>query len=160
MDRYFNPIRSCEGCQNKEDISSFNTCGYVVDVMSGDAISMTCMFGSPKRLGQPSDSQLSTPQDTTPPMMNIYYPQPNGSITYKIDGKVCAIMTAPTDDSGNQGVETHYRFDDGNWQTGGGYLCVDTLSNGAHTLSYYSKDKAGNTESTKTMSFSVNIAGN
>ncbi|OGG30446.1 hypothetical protein A2973_01030 [Candidatus Gottesmanbacteria bacterium RIFCSPLOWO2_01_FULL_49_10] len=160
MEKYFNPTRSCEGCQNKVDISTFNTCGYVVDVGSRDTISMTCMLGSPKRLGQPSDTQGSTSQDTTPPTTHIYYPQPNGSITYKIDGKVCAIMTEPTDDSGGQGVETHYRFDEGNWQTGVGYLCADALPNGPHTLSYYAKDKAGNTESTKTISFSVNIAGN
>lgn len=107
-------------------------------------------------------SKGSNSPDTTPPTTNIYYPQPNGSITYKIDGKVCAVATAPTDDN-PAGVETEYKFDDGGWSgyaAGRGYLCADSLPNGTHTLSYHSKDKAGNVESTKTLGFTVNIVGN
>lgn len=87
----------------------------------------------------------------------------NGSITYKTDGKVCAIATEPNDNSGPNGIETEYKFDNENWSGyagGRGYLCSSSLKNGTHTLSYHSKDKAGNVESTKTIQFTVNIPGN
>lgn len=100
------------------------------------------------------------PPDTSLPITNVFYPQDGGEITYKIDGKVCAIMSAPSDDSGFAGVETFYAFDGGSFQKGVGYLCADVLPNGPHTLSFYSKDQAGNTETTRTISFTVNIEGN
>ncbi|MBI2611346.1 hypothetical protein HYW54_01195 [Candidatus Gottesmanbacteria bacterium] len=101
-----------------------------------------------------------TPVDTSPPTTNVFYPQAGGFITFKTDGKICAIMSAPTDDSGFAGVETFYAFDGGSFQKGVGYLCADSLPNGPHTLSFYSKDQAGNTEATRTISFTVNIEGN
>jgi len=105
-----------------------------------------------------------TPPDITAPTTNIFYPVNNGSITYKIDGKVCAIALAPTDkDSKLSDIETEFKFDNSEWsgyKSGLGYFCSDVLANGQHAISYHSKDKAGNVEEVKTLNFTVVIAGN
>lgn len=164
-DRYFNPQKNCEGCQNVQDISNFDTCGYIIDFSPGDNVKISCML----RTTQPLPSQIyfppsGTPTDTVPPTTNIYYPSQNGTITYKIDGKICAIASPPNDNVNNSNeIETEYKFDDTGWSgyaTVRAYLCVDALSNGQHTLTYHSKDKAGNVETTKTIQFTVNIPGN
>ena len=49
---------------------------------------------------------------------------------------------------------THYRVDDGPWQTG---TSVEVTGDGEHTVSYYSTDNAGNDEAVK-QSTSVSIA--
>ncbi len=154
--------QKCEGCQNKEDISNPGSCGYIVDLHTGDNIKIVCEMRAVHPLGSQSTNSLIA-NDTIPPVTNLYYPQMNGSITYKTDGKVCAVMTEPSDNQGSNGVETEYQFDNGNWSGYAGghpYLCADSLPNGQHTLSYHSKDKAGNVESTKTIQFTVNISGN
>ena len=99
--------------------------------------------------------------DTTPPITNVFYPQNGGIIDFKTDGKVCAIMGEPTEET-KEGLKTYYKFDGNDWieSVGTGYLCADSLPNGPHYLSYYSKDQAGNTEQTRTISFTVNIPGN
>ena len=159
---YMNIEKNCDGCQNKEEISNPGSCGYTVDLSAGDNIQLFCTLRRVKPLSsQPVDFQPS--DDSTPPNTNIYYPQPNGPITYKIDGQVCAIANPPNDNSGPEGIETEYRFDNENWSgftVGRGYLCTPSLSNGPHTLSYRSKDRVGNVESTKTLQFTVNIPGN
>jgi hypothetical protein len=160
---FMNIDKKCEGCQNNQEISSPGSCGYIFDLKAGNNVRLSCTLRPVKPLtgGQTANNQLSN--DTMPPNTNIYYPQPNGSITYKIDGKICAIATQPNDNSGPEGIETEYRFDNDNWSGyagGRGYLCASSLSNGPHTLSYHSKDWAGNVETTKTISFSVNIPGN
>lgn len=160
--QYFNPERNCEGCRDKEDVSDFGKCGYVVNLHAGDIIKFSCSLRTTHQLNIPPSniSNNSSGPDTMPPNTNIYYPQPNGSITYKMDGKVCAIASEPNDNQGPNGIETEYRFDEGPWSgyaAGRAFLCADSLPNGPHTLSYYSKDKAGNVESTKTLQFTVNI---
>lgn len=97
--------------------------------------------------------------DHKAPITNIFYPAQGGTISYKTDGKVCAYESAPTDSPDDQ-VTTHFAFDGGSFQTATGYLCADSLPNGSHSLAYYSTDQWGNTESTRTLSFSVNIMGN
>lgn len=154
--------RSCEGCQNKQDITDFGICGYVINLNEGDNVKFHCALLPVHQLDLPSNNSNSNNSgpDTSPPTTNIFYPQPNGSITYKTDGKICAYMSEPSDNFGGKNVETFFKFDNGNFSKGVGYLCADSLPNGPHTLSYYSKDQAGNTEATKTISFTVNIPGN
>lgn len=164
-DRYFNPQKNCEGCKNVQDISNFDTCGYVFDFNVGDNIKIYCMLRSTQPLPDQSSNTGSTNStDSTPPTTNVNYPSNNGTLSYKMDGKVCAIASPPTDNvSGTNEIETEYKFDDGGWSgysTGRAYLCTDSLSNGPHTLSYHSKDKAGNVENTKNIQFTVNIVGN
>ncbi len=162
INSFMNPEISCQGCQNPQNISGPGSCGYIVELSAGDTMKLSCELRPVMPLsGQVSNNQLSN--DTTPPNTNIYYPQPDGSITYKIDGQVCAIATQPNDNSGPEGIETEYKFDDGNWSGyagGRGYLCTPTLANGPHTLYYHSKDRAGNVEETKSLQFTVNIPGN
>lgn len=164
-DRYATMEKSCEGCENKQDIDAFDSCGYYFQVHTGNHIKIICKLLASHPLNVPgTNANDSGPgPDTMPPNTNIYYPQSNGSIIYKIDGKVCAITTQPNDDQGPNGIETEYKFDDGNWSGyagGRAYLCTDSLPNGYHTLSYHSKDKSGNVEATKTINFTVNISGN
>lgn len=155
---YFNPDRSCEGCRDKEDKSDFEVCGYVVVLRAGDNIKISCTLRKTQQFSLPENTE---PADTLPPQTSIFYPQPNGSITYKTDGKVCAYEAAPSDNGrSTEGLQTFYKFDDRDWQTGMGYLCADSLPNGPHTISFYSKDKAGNVETTSSFSFTVNIPGN
>src|SRR3989344_1516231 len=86
QERYFNPEKNCEGCKNKEDLSNFDTCGYKLQINEGENVKISCMLRSTR----PLSNQINSPQpasDTIPPNTNIYYPQQNGSITYKTDGK-------------------------------------------------------------------------
>jgi large repetitive protein len=61
------------------------------------------------------------------------------------------VTLSPSDDNGARDVSgvaaTHYRVDDGAWQTGSS---VEVTGDGQHTVSYYSTDNAGNDEAVKT----------
>lgn len=164
-DRYVTMEKSCEGCENKQDVTAYDSCGYYFQFQTGNHVIINCklLVSHPPNALPVNSVYSGSGPDTMPPNTNIYYPQNNGSITYKIDGKVCAIATQPNDDQGPAGIETEYKFDDGSWSGyagGRGYLCADSLPNGSHTLSYHSKDKSGNVEATKTIGFTVNIPGN
>jgi hypothetical protein len=37
------------------------------------------------------------PQDTEAPRTNIYYPQNGGELTWKMEGKICAVLNPPSD---------------------------------------------------------------
>ena len=55
---------------------------------------------------------------------------------------------------GGAGVaETNYRVDGGSWQAYGGTFSV--VGAGSHTIEFYSVDAAGNTETTKSVTFTV-----
>lgn len=111
----------------------------------------------------PLPTQTPTTADSQPPTTNITYPQQNGEITYFTDLKVCVIMTAPTDNvSGATDITTYFAYDTDGYSSvkSTGYLCKSPLLNGPHTLRYKSQDKAGNTETERTLSFTVNIPGN
>ena len=60
------------------------------------------------------------------------------------------VTLSPSDDNGALDVSgvaaTHYRVDDGAWQTG---TSVQVTGDGQHTVSYYSTDIAGNDEAVK-----------
>lgn len=158
---------SCDNCENLSFTSSTNRSSYDFDLRAGNNPHMRIGYakgsGSGLNQNQNSNNGNGSQNDTTPPTTNIYYPQNGGTITYKIDGKVCAIQTAPTDDSGGSNVELQFQFDTNSWsewKSGQGYLCSDSLSNGTHTLQFHSRDKAGNVESLRSISFTVNIPGN
>ena len=61
------------------------------------------------------------------------------------------VTLSASDENGGLGVsgvaETHYRVDDGSWQTG---TSVEVTGDGEHTVSYYSTDNAGNEEDVRT----------
>jgi len=154
----------CQNCPNNQSTTD-SDCGVVFDLKAGANPRVLCKFQNYK----PDFSQSTPPPpppsgDTSPPTTHISYPQSGGTITYRTDGKVCAIASAPTDDKSSwNDIQTDYAFDSGGWYgyaTNRPYLCADSLSNGAHTLRYHSKDQAGNEESTQTLSFTVDIAGN
>lgn len=109
----------------------------------------------------PTPSQL---QDSEAPTTNIYYPQNDGELSYKIDGKVCIVALAPSDNvSHHSEIVTRYAFDGNSmsdYASGRAYMCTDSLSNGSHSFKYQSKDKAGNEESEKSINFTVNIPEN
>ena len=154
---YYSPERNCQGCRNQEDKSENQVCGFVFSLQAGDNVKISCSLRKATQLNLPNSAQ----PDTLPPRTYIFYPQPNGTITYKTDGKVCAYENPPTDNGAStEGIQTFYKFDDRDWQSGIGYLCADSLPNGPHTISFYSKDKAGNVESTTTFPFTVDIPGN
>lgn len=112
----------------------------------------------------PTATPTQAPSDTEPPHTNIMFPSNGGEITYKTDGKVCAIQSAPTDNqSSHSDIGLSYKFDNDGWSDfiyNLSYVCKDSLPNGAHTLSVKSKDKAGNVENEKVISFTVNIENN
>lgn len=162
--KYRHRTASCAGCFDYTWFDHEDTCGYILDLRAGDNVRISCKFENSKAyIGPPLPTDGPPPKgpDTTAPITNIFYPGNGGSIDYKTDGKVCAYMSAPTEET-KEGLTTYFKFDDGAWipSVGTGYLCSDNLSNGSHTLSYYSKDQNGNTESTRTISFSVNIPAN
>ena len=61
------------------------------------------------------------------------------------------VTLAASDENGERVVSgiaaTHYRIDDGEWQTG---TSAEVTGDGEHTVSYYSVDNAGNAEAVKT----------
>lgn len=63
-----------------------------------------------------------------------------------------AVMLSATD-SGSGVADTFWKWDSGAWQKGP--LAGGSATLGAHTLSFYSTDKAGNTEAVKTVSTTV-----
>lgn len=105
----------------------------------------------------------AVPADKEPPIVGIFYPQANSEITYKIDGKICAIADAPSDNISNwRDITIFFAFDSDPFSSvkGSAYLCKDSLPNGPHTLRHKSQDKAGNMEAERTLNFTVNIPGN
>ncbi len=112
----------------------------------------------------PTAAPTQAPADTEAPHTNIMYPGNGGEITYKTDGKVCAIQSAPTDNqSPHNDISLSYKFDNDGWSdfvSNLSYVCKDSLPNGPHTLSVKSKDKAGNIENEKVISFTVTIENN
>jgi hypothetical protein len=162
QDRFSYSSRECDNCGTSTGFSDWGKCGYEVNLQAGQTINFICKLRTSRiiNLPVPNSNNGSNQPDTNPPQTNIFYPLPNGTITYKTDGKVCASMSEPIDNAGSQGVETQYKFDNGGWQKGIGYLCTESLSNGPHSLSFFSKDKAGNVEAVRTINFTVNIPGN
>ena len=88
--------------------------------------------------------------DTTPPTTTDDAPTGWQGKAVTVD------FTATDDGSGMSGGQagTWYSVDGGSYAAGSSV----TLGNGSHTLSYYSRDAAGNAESTKTVSVKVDTA--
>jgi len=89
--------------------------------------------------------------DTTPPVTTMTVGSPkytSGTTTY-VSGSTVFTLSASDDASGVK--ETKYRVDGGSWSTYTAGLTFSTLSDGSHTIGYYSSDKSGNNEAEKTL---------
>jgi hypothetical protein len=88
--------------------------------------------------------------DRTPPVTTIAFEPKHhvGSTTY-VSSSTLFELSASDDASGVK--ETRYRVDNGPWTTYSAGFTLLTLSDGEHTISYYSVDNAGNTEAEKTL---------
>lgn len=89
------------------------------------------------------------PHDTTPPVTTINLTGTMAGGVYITP--VTATLTATDDMSGVN--YTMYMIDAGAWTTYTAPFVISTQ--GAHTISYYSVDKAGNIETTKTTTFTI-----
>jgi len=89
--------------------------------------------------------------DTTPPVTAITYGPKylSGATTY-VSGSTTFELSASDEASGVK--ETKYRVDGGSWNTYTAGFTLSSLPDGAHTIGYYSSDKAGNNEAEKTLS--------
>jgi hypothetical protein len=93
---------------------------------------------------------LTYPPDTTPPVTAIALSEPKhqvGSTTY-VSGSTLFELSA-SDASGVK--EIKYRVDNGPWNAYTAGFTLSGFSDGSHTISYYSVDNAGNTETEKTL---------
>jgi hypothetical protein len=105
----------------------------------------------------PSSGHLTYP-DTTPPSTAIILSglkHQVGSTTY-VSGSTLFELSASDDASGVE--ETRYRVDNGPWNTYKAGFTLATLSDGEHTISYYSIDNAGNNEAEKTLTIILDKA--
>lgn len=153
---YHGYTSSCDNCQNQQPLSTTGLCGYSFELIIGKDSKMSCGVNNPNEISPDAN-------DHNPPSWNVYYPQANGTITYKTDGKVCVYMYPPSDDRVGD-IQGRVGFD-GNWQdwkkaSSYAYACMDTLTNGSHTFTYQAKDLAGNEQQVQTMNLTVNIEGN
>ncbi|MGQ9479619.1 MAG: OmpL47-type beta-barrel domain-containing protein, partial [Thermoproteota archaeon] len=89
--------------------------------------------------------------DTTPPVttMTVGSPKHVSGATTFVSGSTVFELSA-TDDASSV-KETKYRFDSGYWNTYSTGFTLSTLSDGSHTIGYYSTDKADNNEAEKTL---------
>jgi len=76
----------------------------------------------------------------------------SGTLSGSVYVSSVKVTLTPTD-SGSGVASTSYQIDGGSWLTYAAPFTVSAL--GSHTVKFYSKDKAGNVESTKSVSFTI-----
>lgn len=81
--------------------------------------------------------------DTVPPTSSVALSPPTATCQGWYTGPVSVSITAVDDRSG-WANESYYRLDGGPWRPG---TTVTITENGSHSFEYYSRDRAGNTES-------------
>ncbi|MEM2940600.1 MAG: DNRLRE domain-containing protein [Thermoproteota archaeon] len=89
--------------------------------------------------------------DTTPPVTTMTVGSPkylSGTTTF-VSGSTVFELSASDDASGVK--ETKYRFDAGSWSTYTAGFTLLVLSDGSHTIGYYSADRSNNNEAEKTL---------
>ncbi|MEM2980306.1 MAG: DNRLRE domain-containing protein [Thermoproteota archaeon] len=89
--------------------------------------------------------------DTTPPVTTMTVGSPkylSGTTTF-VSGSTVFELSASDDASGVK--ETKYRFDAGSWSTYTAGFTLSVLSDGSHTIGYYSADRSNNNEAEKTL---------
>lgn len=156
--KYFNPDRSCEGCNAKEDKSDFEICGYVINIVAGDNIKISCSLRSthPLPIANTNPNQ-PIPPDSSPPAVDIaghwgqtYGQSPTNSYCFLMKGN---------DDVLTTDAEFSYRskIDQNSWSdwNHNPYPCYENLSNGSHVFSGEVMDKSGKISDEKSLSFTV-----
>jgi len=98
-----------------------------------------------------STATVTVIPDTTPPVttMTIGSPKYSSGATTFISGSTVFELSASDDASGVK--ETKYRFDGSSWNTYTTGFALSMLSDGSHTIGYYSTDKSNNNEAEKTL---------
>jgi hypothetical protein len=91
--------------------------------------------------------------DATPPITNLSYSSPNyvSGATVYVSRETSFTLAASDTVTGV--ANTYFKLESGIWMQYGGSLTFSGTSDGLHTLSFYSKDMAGNRETTKSFSF-------
>ncbi len=124
------------------DITGKTNGTYYYRVKGHNSVRGWCDFSTLEKI------LVSVGEDLTPPVTTC-------TLTGELEGDVyvsdVTITLAATDDSGID--YTKYKLDDGAWAMYTAPFVVST--NGNHTVSFYSVDTVGNTESEKTRSFTV-----
>ena len=97
------------------------------------------------------------PDDTAPPVTSLVY---NGPEVVDASGTVCVtpqtqIIFTAQDNAGGSGVDSMYKKLDGQDTAFVGAVPFAIAQPGSYTLEYYSTDRAGNTEATKTANIAV-----
>lgn len=112
-----------------------------------------------------ASSALQTSQntiDTEPPRTQILYPLPGSALTSASGGKACIAFSPLYDNkSKSENITLTYSFDAGTSHTAKGVsaACADSIYNGTHTFIYFLTDEAGNKSESKSLQFTLNIAG-
>ncbi|MEM3388301.1 MAG: DNRLRE domain-containing protein [Thermoproteota archaeon] len=97
-----------------------------------------------------STATVTVIPDTKPPVTTINYdPKHSSDATTYVSGSTLFKLSATDDASGVK--QTKYRIDGGSWNTYTAGFTLSTLSDGPHTIGYYSTDKADNNEAEKTL---------
>jgi hypothetical protein len=99
----------------------------------------------------PGTATATVIPDTIPPVTTITLGGPKrqvGANTF-VSGSTAFSLSATDDASGVK--ETRYRFDGGSWSAYSAEFNLAELSEGSHTIGYYSIDRADNNEAEKTL---------
>jgi hypothetical protein len=127
--------------------------GWQFDHWGGDLSGNT----NPKSIMMNGDKTVTAffTQDTTPPVTTSTLAGTMGRNNWYISA--VTVTLSATDPPGSKSPlnvnHTYYKIDSGSWNEYNTPFIVST--DGQHTVSYYSVDKTGNTETTKTVSFKI-----
>lgn len=92
------------------------------------------------------------PQDTSPPTTTAALAGTQAGANVYV-GSVQVTLSATDPDGASDVAATHYQVDGGTVLSYGGPFTISSTS--SHTVSFYSVDKTGNTETTKSVTFSI-----
>jgi hypothetical protein len=95
-------------------------------------------------------STVTVIPDTTPPVTTIIFGLPKYQVgtTLYVNASTSIELSATDDASGVK--ETKYRIDGASWSVYTSSFTLSSFSDGAHSIGYYSSDRAGNNEAEKT----------
>lgn len=137
------------------DIASFSSLQVLSAQSSGRAAGQWLIGGVNKAVPIPADAIVINVQvpDSTPPQTSAHASGTPGNAGW-YRSSVSVAFTAT--DSGGSGVRsTYFNLDGSGWMPYGSPVAVNEEGN--HTLLYYSKDNAGNTEATRSMTLRIDL---